>query len=203
MSGTKWTEQQLQTLTALYPDSTMQELKEAIGRGECSIYNKAFALGLYKSAQHIERVKELTTKNLVEGGAKSRFQKGNATWNKGVTGYMGANKTSFKKGNVPPQTLEVGAVRLDKDGKTLIKQSDGYWKYEHVLLWQSVNGELPKDKIIKFVDGNTNNLKIENLQAIGRGDLMLINSIYRYPKELQSAIKILNKLKRKVKNATK
>jgi hypothetical protein len=203
MSGTKWTEHQLQTLTALYADSTMQELKEAIGRSECSIYSKAFHLGLCKSAQHIERMQQITTKNLVEGGAKSRFQKGNATWNKGVKGFMGANKTSFKKGNIPPQTLEVGAVRLDKDGKTLIKQSNGHWKYEHVLLWESVNGELPKDKVIKFVDGNINNLKIENLQAIGRGDLMLINSIYRYPKELQSAIKILNKLKRKVKNAKK
>lgn len=203
MSGTKWTEQQLATLTALYPNSTMQELKEAIGRSECSIYNKAFALGLYKSEQHIERVQRITTKNLVEGGAKSRFQKGNATWNKGVTGYMGANKTSFKKGNVPHQTREVGAVRLDKDGKTLIKQSSGHWKYEHILLWESVHGELPKDKVIKFIDGNINNLKIENLQAVTRSDLMLINSIYRYPKELQSAIKILNKLKRKVKNATK
>jgi hypothetical protein len=203
MTRTKWTDKQIETLIAMYSDSTMQQLTAAIGRSECSIYNKAAALGLCKSAQHIERMQKITTKNLVEGGAKTRFQKGNATWNKGVKGFMGANKTSFKKGNVPPQTREVGAESFDKDKKKMIKQADGQWKYEHVLLWESVHGELPKDKVIKFLDGNINNLKIENLQAIGRGELMLINTIYRYPKELQSAIKTLNKLKRKLKDATK
>lgn len=28
-----------------------------------------------------------------------RFKKGSVPWNKGVTGYMGANRTSFKKGH--------------------------------------------------------------------------------------------------------
>ena len=41
-------------------------------------------------------------RNNLTTGTGGYFRKGSIPWNRGIKGYMGANKTSFKKGNIPP-----------------------------------------------------------------------------------------------------
>jgi hypothetical protein len=48
-----WTDQQIALLREHYPHKPLMDLKKIIGRKGPSIYNKAFALGLKKSAEYL------------------------------------------------------------------------------------------------------------------------------------------------------
>lgn len=49
---------------------------------------------------------------------KGDFPKGHIPWNKNKKGYMGANKTSFKKGHMPTKGFTIGFTPWNKDKKT-------------------------------------------------------------------------------------
>ena len=91
----------------------------------------------------------------------------------------GPNKTSFKKGNKPANTLPVGHVRCH-EGYWQIKAFDtGHTKRDfllcHHLVWRLHNGPIPAGHIIIFIDGDSSNIEIENLRCIPRGAHAIIN----------------------------
>lgn len=75
--------------------------------------------------------------------------------------------TQFKKGNLPPNTLPIGTV-LKKDGYFWKKVSDTKprWKQLHRLLWEEAYGPIPKGHVLIFLDGNTDNVTLENLKLV-------------------------------------
>lgn len=107
------------------------------------------------------------------------FKKGVDSWNKGRTGYMGANKTSFKKGCVPPNRSPLGEERLTREGYVEIKVTDGEkndnWKYKHRHIWEQHNGEIEEGSTIIFRDGDRENLDIDNLISVTRSQLLYLN----------------------------
>ncbi|WP_169976041.1 HNH endonuclease signature motif containing protein [Campylobacter sp. RM16191] len=113
---------------------------------------------------------------------RGRFVKGYASWNKGKKGYMGANKTSFKKGHVPQNHKPVGTITL----RTSHKLDEKYywikiaepktWKMLHVYIWEQANGIAPKGYCVIFKDKNTLNVKLENLMLVKRGSLAVLNN---------------------------
>jgi hypothetical protein len=56
----------------------------------------------------------------------------------------------------------------DKDGYVHVKKENGYWPLEHHVVWKEKNGNVPNGHIIKFIDGNKLNTKIENLVLVKR-----------------------------------
>lgn len=91
----------------------------------------------------------------------------------------GPNKTSFKKGHKPANTLPIGHVRCH-DGYWQIKVFDtGHTKRDfvlcHHLVWQLHHGPVPAGHIIIFIDGDASNIEIENLRCIPRGAHVIIN----------------------------
>ena len=68
----------------------------------------------------------------------------------------------------------------------------------HVLLWERVNGKVPKGKILKFKDGNRQNICIENLEVIDRTELMRRNSIQNLPQQLLDVVRLKASLTRKI-----
>ena len=137
-------------------------------------------------------------------GRNGRIQKGEKPWNKGVTGYMGANKTSFKKGQTPWKTRPVGSERIcSKDGYILIKTAEpSVWRHKHNVLWERHHGEIPKHHIVRFLDGNKLNVVIENLQLVSRAANAVLN-LHNKPNtdnpQLNKAIMLTEELKQKVK----
>nr|DAP11762.1 MAG TPA: homing endonuclease [Caudoviricetes sp.] len=114
-------------------------------------------------------------------GNSGSFKKGQIPWNKGKTGYMGANKTSFKKGNLPHNTREMYSERLSKDGYIEIKVGLNKWISKHRYVWeQHHKKEVPKGKVVIFLDGNNRNFEIENLKLISRGALLILNNRYKH-----------------------
>lgn len=141
----------------------------------------------------------------IRSGRTGCFEEGHRTWNKGIKGYMGANPTSFKKGNKPANWKPLGTERINsKDGFILvkIKERDPYtcfptrYKHKHVWLWERKNGPVPAGHVVAFRDGNKLNCKLRNLMLITRAELLRLNQ-YGYkemPKELQPTVLALAKV---------
>ncbi len=100
----------------------------------------------------------------------AKFVKGQKAWNEGKTGYMAANVTSFKKGHTPKNHRPVGSERTTRDGYIEVKVTEPRtWRLKHIVVWESVNGKLPKGHCIRLIDGDRANCSIDNLICISRG----------------------------------
>lgn len=113
------------------------------------------------------------------------FVKGGTPWNKGKTGYMGANVTSFKPGEIPPNTQPKGHIALNhKHGKVQDVKINIDWKgnrkpnNSHAwYVWEVYHQEdRPKGYVMYHLDGDNTNNDIDNLEPITRAELMRRNN---------------------------
>ena len=124
----------------------------------------------------INQIKNAINRYKLNTGFNGQFKKGNVPANKGKKGFMGANRTSFKKGNTPYNYKPVGSERITKDGYIEVKVSDpNKWRLKHIIIWERENGKVPKGYVLVFGDGNKNNLDISNLILISRKQLLIMN----------------------------
>lgn len=181
-----------------YPTTRTSELAEALGMTLSQVFNIAFARGIKKTKQYI---KEVHGANVAKQGLKFRFTKGQTPWNKGVKGHNNAPEhTLFKKGHIPANYKPVGWTRVDSEGYTWMKIAEGRngWVMIHRLAWEIENGPIPEGKFLRFIDGNKSNCELDNLMLVDRESNMLMNTIHRYPEEIQGAMKSLSKLKKTI-----
>jgi len=110
-------------------------------------------------------------------GKEYRFKKGNTAWNKGMKGLkMGGEATQFKRGNRPHTYKPVGTETVNTDGYVVVKIADpGKWRQKHILIWDAVNGPIPKGHCLIFADSNPLNVVMENLILITRAELAVMN----------------------------
>jgi len=64
---------------------------------------------------------------------KSEYCRGRTPWNKGTIGLMKANKTSFKKGNIPKNYM--GGMKICKDGIYIINRRKSYTYIYKQIIW--------------------------------------------------------------------
>ena len=147
-------------------------------------------------------------RKLSASGRSHRFKPGQRPFNKGLKGWQAGGRsreTQFKPGSVSahwdPETYHVGALRLNADGYVDMKIKEGLraWRAFHVIIWEEANGPLPKGHILRFRDGDVLNIEIDNLELITRAENMRRNTIHRYPPALKSAIRLVGKLKRTIR----
>lgn len=105
------------------------------------------------------------------------FKKGFTPWNKGVKGFMGANRTSFKKGQDPHNHRPIGSQRICSKDKYVIEKvaEPDVWKHKHRILWEEHYGEIPEDCVIRFIDKDRMNITIENLICVPQGANSVLN----------------------------
>lgn len=138
-------------------------------------------------------------------GRTGCFEKGQSSWNKDKTAYMGPNKTSFKKGHVPNNIKPIGHERIcNKDGYILIKiaEKNPYtnaqtrYRHKHLVVWEEHNGLIPKGMIVVFIDCNILNCNISNLDLISRAENLQRNRlrINEMPADLRPTVRTLAKL---------
>lgn len=141
----------------------------------------------------------------------SRIKEGNTSPNKGKkqSEFMSrqaierSKKTRFKKGNLPPNTLYDGAIRIRKDTDTgidyqYIRVSLGKWEPLHRLVWNFCHGKIPAGHVIIFKDGNQGNCNINNLLMLTYKENMLRNSVHNYPKEITLLVQLRGALNRQI-----
>ena len=164
----KYTDDIIDFLREIAPGKTYKEIVE--------IFNKKYDLDMTT-----KKLSSLLGRKKIKTGTTGCFRKGFIPWNKGKKGYIGANKTSFKKGNKPKNWRPIGSERINDEGYTLIKVSNESgmlkrWALKHRVVWeQHHKKKIPKGSVIIFADGNKNNLNIENLICVTRNELKVLN----------------------------
>jgi hypothetical protein len=108
------------------------------------------------------------------------FKKGHRSWNfrmKGIQPYHAKTvATQFKKGNKSANTLYDGAItirsahkdRNDKPYKFI--RVEGKWLLYHRWMWEQQYGAVPAKHIVIFIDGDTMNVDIGNLECISMAE---------------------------------
>lgn len=159
-------------------------------------------MGLKKSEAFMKMELERQAERIRMVGVQSRYHKGREPENKGKPMpkevYEKVKRTMFKKGNKPHNTKYDGHERISKDGYAEIRVRLGKYVLKHRHIWEQANGKVPTGYIVVFKDRNPNNIVLDNLELISREENMLRNTIHRFPAELKSTIRLVNKLKRTI-----
>lgn len=86
----------------------------------------------------------------------------------------------FKKGNISPNTAQVGAERII-DGFIEIKIANNNWIKKHRLIYEEYYGvKLDKNDNIVFLDKDKRNFKINNLALVTTREMFYINKNFDF-----------------------
>lgn len=167
-----------------------------------ALFNNQFDM-----AVNYQSIKNLCARKKWISGISGNCVKGSEPWNKGVTGYMGANATSFKKGQKTHNHKPIGSERVcKKDGYVLLKVAEPQkWQGKHISVWEKENGSMPPNHCIRFLDNDRTNCDINNLICIPRGAHAVINKRNKADTssiELNRAIMITESLAHKARELT-
>lgn len=204
MNGRLWTKEEDEKLRELYPDKYASELVEVFGRSVSAIHGRANLLGIKSTPEKIMRTGREAA--MTEGSRLHQFKKGSIPMNKGqkmsAEVYARCSATMFKKGNTPKNHRPVGSERVTRDGYVEVKVAEpNKWKLKHRLIWEEANGKIPKGYNIQFRNGDSLDLRIENLYIIDRKSQMRDENslVARYPKELADVIRLKGAVNRKLR----
>lgn len=185
----------------LYPNNYTKDIAKQLKVSETTVYNIAFVNKIKKSEEFRKQELQKQAERLKIVGLKSRIKKGNIPLNKGLKmdakTYEKVKRTFFKVGHKPHNDKWDGYERINVEGYTEVRVN-GKFILKNRLIYQQHYGNLDKNQIVIFKDGNKQNFNIENLQVISRAENVARNSIHRYPEELKSLMRLNAKLKRKI-----
>lgn len=203
MSRRLWTDAEVGIVRSLYPDTRTADIAEQLGRSLQKIYSKAASLGLTKSEAYLASPTACRLRRGDEVGKPSRFKKGQAPWNKGISFDSGGRsaETRFRKGTVPPNHRPVGSTRVTVDGYVEIKAAEGrfQWRLLHRENWKKEYGSYPPvGTALVFKDGNKQNCDISNLELLTRKELMSRNTVHSLPEEVKEVIRLNGVIRRKI-----
>lgn len=174
MKKTKWTDEVIQFMIENYKGKDNIELAELL--------NNKFNLNT--NADRVSNVKANLKRrkgiDITTGINRGGYKKGHIPANKGTKGLTGANRTSFKKGNIPFNHREIGSERITKDGYIMIKVRDGClnknWELKHRWLYEKEYGKIPEGYNLIFLDGNKQNLDLDNLKLVSKSEDLIMNN---------------------------
>lgn len=206
-----WTTREIRLVSRLFADTPTSRIARLLGRPVQRVYAKANALGLRKSARYMRAMLARMSRRLAVSGAAHRFPKGHVPANKGLRrpgwapGRMA--QTQFKPGGFPlnrdPDFYVPGALRVNSDGYIDMRVSfdpgANGWRALHKILWEDAHGPVPAAHVVTFRNGDKLDVELGNLELLTFTENMRRNTIHRYPPELKSAIRLVGKLKRTIR----
>ena len=159
----KWTDEEKEYLASIVKGSTYKEMTEKM--------NDKFEYDFSE-----EQIKGMMYRNKLTTGTGGYFKKGSTPWNKGLKGYMGANKTSFKKGTIPPNQVPIGTESITKGGYIKVKVGEpNKWKLKQRYIYEQYHGEIPNNCNVIFADRNIQNFDINNLVLVSKAEMLILN----------------------------
>jgi hypothetical protein len=196
-----------QIIKILYPYIRGPLITEYLGISTSRMYNFVWNNRIKKHPKFKHQMNSALAK---QAGEKSRFKQGHVPFNKGIKCpnlvLTNAAATMFKKGNKPSNTREANAtsIRTDSSGKKYhySKIADSIWVLTHRLMWEQANGPIPPKHVVRFIDGDTLNLQLTNLECIPMSENANRNTIHRFPDDLKKVIRLKAKLNKHIKNKT-
>jgi hypothetical protein len=107
-----------------------------------------------------------------------QFKTGMIPWNKGRKGLctLGGDK-KFKPGHQPHNTRSDGEISIRRDTKSgisykYIRIRKSKWALLHRITWELHHGKIPCGHVLRFLDGDTMNCDISNLECLSMSDNM-------------------------------
>lgn len=198
-----WTKREDAVVRRDYPKKKTADIAAALGRGLSGIYQRAYGMGLEKSAAFRASSESGRLTKLSAAGIAFRYAKGHVPANAGLRrpgwapGRMAA--TQFKKGRLPSESRNykpIGSYRICAEGLLERKVTDDpkivparRWVGVHRLVWSAVNGPIPAGHAVVFKHGSATTdiekITIDAVELVSRPELMRRNS-YRtnYPPEI-------------------
>lgn len=209
MKRRTWTPADEARLRAAYPDTPTKALADELGRSLKQVYTKAKQMGLKKTCAYMASA--FSGRRRPGQQSATQFRKGNTPWNAGLKGIHLSPSTEFRPGEVRGTALAnlkpLGHRRITDEGYHQEKiREDGpphrRWAMVHVMVWQAENGPVPDGHIITFLNGDKNDLRLENLACIHRRDNMARNSRHAMPAEINELIYLRGRLTRQINKRT-
>ncbi len=208
-----WTDTERAEVLRRYPHERTADIASDIGRTEQQVYYAAHKMGLKKSPEFLSSPESTQFKT---GHAPTQFKPGLVPWNKGIAGSTGhhpnTQATQFKPGRRPEEARNhrpIGSVRVTRDGYLERKVTDDTsvyparrWVAVHRLVWEEVNGPVPKGWIVVFRPGmataDPDLITIDRVELITRAENMARNTIHARSEELRELSKLKYRLTRAV-----
>jgi len=160
--------------------------QEAAGRTTRELADLIRAKG-YDLTQ--KQVKSYMQRHGIRNGLDCRFKKGHESYTKGKTweDYMSpealekARTGLYQKGHVSENKHPLGTITKTVDGYLQIKvQEKGNqrerWRHLHRLVWEQANGPIPPGMMVTFLDGNKENVSLENLALISMAENAILRT---------------------------
>lgn len=201
--GNPWTEEEKKVVVEMYADYFAEEIAEILGRPKSGIYRQAHLMGLRSSREKIARSGRMTAEK--PSSKAHRFQNGHTPANKGkkmdAELYDRLKPSMYQKGHVPTNYRPIGSERVNRDGYIEVKVADpGIWKLKHRVVWEKAHGEIPVGCNVQFKNGNSQDVRLENLYLISRADqLGKENGMYvKYPEELRAVMRLKGSINRQI-----
>lgn len=183
-------------------------------------YHAAFQAAFGRPDVTPQKLHSLRKRHGWKTGRTGHFAKGSEPANRGKVCPPGkggrhpnAQRTQFRKGQLPHNTKYVGHERINVDGyvEISIAETNPYTGFErryvhkHVYLWEAANGPVPEGYCLKALDGDRTNTEPSNWEAVPRGVLPRLNGgkatrIMAYdsaPAELKPTLLALAKVEQK------
>lgn len=172
---TVWTPEQIQFLRDWRPHETLASLTRRLNRAFGTDYSVAAVGGACK-------------RNRIGAGDDGRFEPGEQPWNTGLKGYQAGGRAplhQFNRGHMPQTWVPIGTRVRSSDGYWKVKVSDSPgpgesrrgWQQQHRLIWEEAHGPQPRGTAIVFVDGDPDNLTLDNLEIVTRAELARLNQL--------------------------
>lgn len=139
----------------------------------------------------------------------TQFKPGQEAWNRGLHYMPGGNirRGWFKKGGRsirwPEDIYGIGALRVTTDGTLLIRSKPDRgrhgWEIMARFVWRTERGPIPKGHVIRAINGDGHDTRIENLECITLAENARRNSHWnKYPKEVARLIQLKGAINRQV-----
>lgn len=213
-----WTPEEDAIIRQRFSHEPTAPIAATLARSQAAIYQRAYALGLKKSAAYLASPQSGRTGH-DDRGKGGWFPKGHVPYNKGIPhrkgwapGRMAAHqfKKGCRQGIAAKNWMPVGTINL-VDGYLRIKvrearsgEAYGYgntkvWLLLQRHVWEQANGPVPAGYVVVFKDRNPQNCALDNLELVSRRDLMLRNSVHNLPKPIAQAIQLLGALNRQIR----
>jgi len=211
MKKFNWSAENIDYLVRNYPDTKTIIISEHFGLSISAVYQKAYSMKLKKSAEFLSSPECGILIKGTSTGKEFRFIKGHVSANKGKTMTEDFKEkvkhTFFQKGHTPKNTKHDGyiSIRTDNKGRPYahIRTSLGRFCHLHRHIWEQANGEVPEGLIVVFKNGDTADIRLDNLELVTRRELLFRNRWKKYPIELREAQRMLLKLKKSISDYEK
>lgn len=179
---TKVTPEQDEEIKRLYLEVPVKRLAKMLGIGDTCLRIRLRQLNLIIP-------KEIINKRIKE----SRFYKNQPSWNKGLKwddfmspeGQMKSLTRTFKNKRLPHNTIGIIGhitIRSKKDGSEAYKYvcvsiKPFRWELYHRSIWEKQYGKIPENYTLWFIDGDTMNCVLENLECISKAENLRRNNL--------------------------